>query len=93
MNAIAVNGLGWLATATFVASYFFVRPRSLRAMQMLGALLWILYGTLIAAPPVIVANVLVICAAAWSLLRAAPPSTPESGRSQSGPAAAVLVDD
>ena len=68
---MAISGLGWLATATFVASYFFVRPRSLRVVQMLGAGLWILYGTLIAAPPVIVANALVICAAAWSFFREA----------------------
>jgi len=36
---------------------------------MLGALLWILYGALIHAPPVIVANALVATAAAWTLLR------------------------
>jgi hypothetical protein len=41
----------------------------LRATQMLGALLWVLYGVLIGAPPVIVANVLVIAAAAWTATR------------------------
>ena len=73
MSALATAALGWLATATFVASYFFVRSRSLRAMQLFGAFLWILYGTLIAAPPVIVANILVVCAAGWSFFRPAPP--------------------
>lgn len=78
---MAISGLGWLATATFVASYFFVRPRSLRVVQMLGASLWILYGTLIVAPPVIVANALVICAAAWSFVRpAAPNGVPRDAR-------------
>ena len=33
--------LGWVATAVFVGSYFFVRPAALRAMQMVGATLWI----------------------------------------------------
>ncbi len=61
--------LGWSATAVFVGSYFFRRPGALRGMQMLGAALWILYGVLIAATPVIAANVLVFAAAAWTLIR------------------------
>lgn len=61
--------LGWTATGVFVASYFFSRPAVLRGLQMLGAALWILYGVLIWAAPVIVANVLVFSAAAWTLLR------------------------
>lgn len=72
MNGPAVSCLGWTATAMFVASYFFVGPRALRTAQMLGALLWMIYGSLIGAPPVIVANALVIAAAAWSIVRAAP---------------------
>ena len=42
----------------------------LRAAQMFGACLWILYGVLIGAIPVVVANGLVFAAAAWTLLRA-----------------------
>jgi hypothetical protein len=61
--------LGWVATAVFVASYFFERPAWLRAAQMGGAALWIAYGCLIGALPVIAANVLVFTAAAWTLLR------------------------
>ena len=62
--------LGWIATAVFVSSYFFKRPALLRAAQMVGACLWILYGVLIGAIPVVVANGLVFAAAAWTLLRA-----------------------
>ncbi len=58
--------LGWLATAVFVGSYFFSRPSALRAMQMAGSILWIVYGVLIDAMPVIAANVLVFAAAAWT---------------------------
>jgi hypothetical protein len=58
-----------MATAVFVGSYFFARPAALRAMQMLGAVLWIVYGVLIEATPVIAANVLVFGAAAWTFFR------------------------
>jgi hypothetical protein len=61
--------LGWVATAVFVGSYFFKQPALLRAAQMLGATLWIVYGALISAIPVVVANGLVFAAAAWTLVR------------------------
>jgi hypothetical protein len=60
--------LGWIATAVFVSSYFFKQPAWLRATQMVGASLWIVYGVLIGAIPVVVANGLVFAAAAWTLL-------------------------
>jgi hypothetical protein len=61
--------LGWVATAIFVGSYFFARPAALRAIQMIAAVLWIVYGVLIDATPVIAANTLVFAAAAWTLAR------------------------
>jgi len=61
--------LGWVATAVFVASYFFAKPAALRAVQMAGATLWIIYGCLIGAIPVIAANALVFAAAAWTVAR------------------------
>jgi inner membrane protein len=61
--------LGWVATAMFVSSYFFKRPVLLRAAQMSGATLWIVYGALIGAVPVVVANALVFTAAAWTMMR------------------------
>jgi hypothetical protein len=70
MNHVGVELLGWTATAVFVGSYFFSRASLLRSVQMIGALLWIIYGLLIGASPVIVANVLVLTAAAWATLRA-----------------------
>jgi hypothetical protein len=69
MNHYWIEGLGWAATCVFVASYFFARPSRLRGFQMLGALLWITYGALIGARPVIIANLLVFAAAAWTSLR------------------------
>ena len=74
MSHAGIECFGWAATAVFVASYFFARPSLLRGVQMLGALLWVTYGLLINASPVIVANVLVFSAAAWTTFRRA--STP-----------------
>lgn len=67
-----VSALGWTATAVFVGSYFFSRPALLRAAQMTGAVVWIIYGLLIGASPVIVANMLVFSAAAWTMIRRSP---------------------
>jgi len=74
MSQVGMECLGWAATAVFVGSYFFARASLLRGAQMFGALLWVTYGVLIKASPVIVANVLVFFAAAWTALRKA--STP-----------------
>jgi hypothetical protein len=74
MSLTSTDLLGWAATAVFVASYFFARPSLLRGAQMMGALLWLIYGVMINATPVIVANVLVFSAAAWTAFRKAAPS-------------------
>jgi hypothetical protein len=72
MSHAAIDLLGWAATAVFVGSYFFASPTLLRGAQMFGASLWMGYGMLIGAAPVIVANALVFCAAAWTMFRKAP---------------------
>jgi hypothetical protein len=69
MSLPVTDTLGWIATLVFVGSYFFSKPATLRGCQMLGAALWIAYGVLIAAKPVIAANLLVFAAAAWTLAR------------------------
>lgn len=72
MGSPAVDVLGWAATAVFLASYFCARPAVLRAVQMLGAAMWVTYGAIIGAWPVMVANVLVFSAAAWTAARKTP---------------------
>ena len=67
--AFSVDALGWVATAVFVASYFCGRASTLRRVQMSGALLWVGYGALRQAPPVVAANLLVLAAAAWASWR------------------------
>jgi hypothetical protein len=61
--------VGWTATAVFVGSYAFKQPETLRRVQMVGASIWIGYGVLMQATPVVVANVLVLGAAAWASRR------------------------
>ena len=58
--------IGWIATAVFAVSYFCSRPVALRRVQALAALLWIGYGIIIKAPPVIVANLVVAAMAVIS---------------------------
>ena len=60
--------LGWIATAVFIASYFF-DSRRLRYVQALGAGLWLVYGLLMHAMPVVVCNTLVLLVAFGSSFR------------------------
>lgn len=59
--------LGWAATTLFVGSYFFTGAAALKRTQMVGALMWVAYGLLMDATPVVAANVLVFAAAAWTM--------------------------
>lgn len=54
-----VEWIGWAATAAFAASYFFRDPVHLRRWQAGAALLWVGYGLMIHAAPVVAANVVV----------------------------------
>jgi hypothetical protein len=58
--------IGWVATAVFASSYVFKRPATLRRVQALAAVLWVVYGVLIDAAPVVVANLVVAGAAVIS---------------------------
>jgi hypothetical protein len=63
------ESIGWVATAMFAGSYFLKRPASLRNLQAMAALLWICYGLIIKAWPVVVANVAVAISAAYNSWR------------------------
>ncbi|HXI40932.1 MAG TPA: hypothetical protein VNH83_13195 [Bryobacteraceae bacterium] len=64
--------IGWLATATFASSYFSKHPATLRRIQAMAALLWMSYGVLIHAIPIIVANLIVAALAIFSSFRPDP---------------------
>jgi hypothetical protein len=63
------ESIGWCATALFALSYFVKEPRTMRWVQAGAASIWIAYGALIKAPPVIVANVVVAALALLSSRR------------------------
>ena len=65
-----LSWIGWLATAVFASSYFCKNPRMLRGVQGLAALLWIGYGLLIRALPIVVANTVVAFLAIYSAAKA-----------------------
>jgi hypothetical protein len=72
--------IGWAATALFASSYFCKEPRTLRRVQAVAASVWIAYGVLIQAWPVIVANVVVASlAVASSWTRRPAPEDPSAG--------------
>jgi hypothetical protein len=61
--------IGWTATAVFTASYLTREHATLRRVQMAGASLWLAYGLVVQAPPVIGSNILVLSAACWAEYR------------------------
>lgn len=61
-----LNAIGWLATAVFTSSYLCRQTTTLRKIQAAAALLWVVYGVLMRAMPVVVANVVVAGAAAYT---------------------------
>ena len=61
--------IGWAATSIFAISYFCKRPVALRVVQAAAAMLWVAYGLLIHARPVIVANLVVASIALYSSFR------------------------
>jgi hypothetical protein len=61
-----LDWIGWVATAAFASSYLCKQPASLRRVQAAAASLWVVYGLIIHAYPVIVANVVVAAMAMLS---------------------------
>ena len=61
--------IGWVATAAFTSSYFVRNPFAIRGIQAVAACLWLSYGVVIGATPVIIANILVVSAALFTMWR------------------------
>jgi predicted acyltransferase len=68
MIHLTPDWIGWIATAIFLASYFSKDQRKLRQIQALAAVLWVAYGAILHAIPIVVANLLVAGAALYSSL-------------------------
>jgi len=67
-----LSWVGWVATAVFASSYFCRRQVTLRRVQAAAAVLWVVYGVLIHALPVVVANAIVASVALYSSLTSWP---------------------
>lgn len=65
------DAVGYLATLVILGSYFFKSPATLRRIQALAAVIWMLYGFLLHSGPVIVANLLITGIAVWSSVKVA----------------------
>ena len=86
--------VGWLATAVFVSSYFCREAAVLRRVQGVAALIWVAYGVLIHALPVIAANVIVSGVAIWSSFgRLRQAATATDGASRPAPLVPESGDD
>jgi hypothetical protein len=70
---MSLGWIGWVATAVFASSYLCREAASLRRVQAAAAVLWVVYGVLIQAAPVIVANLIVAGVALGSSLRLSRP--------------------
>ncbi len=65
MNTLEI--IGWIAT-TFVISSFLINDMiRLRAVNLVGALCWLIYGILATAPSIIFLNVVIVCIQAYKL--------------------------
>jgi hypothetical protein len=78
-----VDWVGWVATAVFVASYRFKDQRTLRWVQALAAVLWVVYGVARQATPVVIANLLVAGMAVYSSRRTKSELSPASDAGRS----------
>jgi len=78
-----LNLVGWVATAVVSVSYCFRETTTLRRVQAVAALLWMVYGFLIGSKPVIVANIIVATFAMCSSIRSRTTSAAKIDPSQS----------
>ena len=67
-----LSWIGWIATAAFCSSYLCKSQITLRRVQAGAAVLWVVYGGLIHALPVVVANLIVAGVALYSSLARRP---------------------
>ena len=61
--------IGWAATALFALSYFAKNRDNLLLLQIVAASVWIGYGLLLLAAPVVAAYVVVAGAAGFTVIR------------------------
>lgn len=61
--------IGWCATSCFTLSYFVKKERNLLALQSLASSTWLVYGLVIGAIPLLVANFIVASSAGYKAVQ------------------------
>ena len=56
MNTL-IEVIGWIAMCITISSFFFQKMRTLRTINFIGCLLWMIYGTLLVSAPIVLTNV------------------------------------
>jgi hypothetical protein len=78
------DSIGWIATAVFALSYISKDQVTLRRIQASAAVLWIAYGAMVGATPVVVANAIVAGMALYSTRRKSEEMLPSTAYADSG---------
>jgi hypothetical protein len=71
-----IDWIGWSATALFLLSYRCRNQTKLRLTQGAAALLWVVYGSVLQAVPIVVANLLVAAVAVYTSRSRSPSPEP-----------------
>ena len=92
MMRLTPDWIGWLATAIFLVSYSCKDQGKLRRIQAVAAVLWVVYGVILHAVPIVVANLLVAGVALYSSLLGSVAARRRASRPEPGLTPAVAPD-
>jgi hypothetical protein len=59
MQNFWIEAIGWVAMAITVSSFLFSEMKTLRIVNFIGCLVWMLYGTLLISVPIILTNMVI----------------------------------
>jgi hypothetical protein len=69
MNSTLVEALGWIAMFITISSFFFQQMKTLRIVNFVGCLVWMIYGTLIVSAPIVLTNVAIVLTHAFWFMK------------------------
>lgn len=69
MSPFMVEVIGYVASALIVASLAMTSVLRLRTISLLGSIAYVVYGVLLAAWPIVIANGIIACLNIWNIYR------------------------
>jgi hypothetical protein len=51
-----IEVIGWIAMCITISSFFFAEMKTLRIINLIGCLIWMIYGTAIVSTPIVITN-------------------------------------